>query len=426
VRPRCGMLRSAGAAPYTRATRVQLERACGRRVIVSPMVTHATEPVRNGNGSNGGNAKADAPDPELRATLKKASLRYSRPTDRGFRREGTPEAFRYVDSDGRKLRSSDVLARIRTLAIPPAWTSVWICEDPQGHLQATGRDARGRLQYRYHAQWRAQRDEYKFDRLAEFGAALPAIREAVARDLAQPGLPRRKLQAAMVRLLDRTYVRVGDERYRRDNGSFGLTTLRTRHVRIRGDHIRLRFRGKSGKEHDVSLADRRLARVVRRCLDLPGYELFRYVENGETRPLCATDINEYLQQVTGADYTSKEFRTWGATVIATVLLTRFGLPASTSERTKTVNRALRAAAHALGNTLAVCRKSYVHPGVIEAYLGEALPPRRARLRAPGLRAGERRTLALLRTLRGPVKRVRHRSRSRVAVASAIPAAPPPP
>ena len=390
------------------------------------MVTHATEPVRNGNGSNGGNAKADAPDPELRATLKKASLRYSRPTDRGFRREGTPEAFRYVDSDGRKLRSSDVLARIRTLAIPPAWTSVWICEDPQGHLQATGRDARGRLQYRYHAQWRAQRDEYKFDRLAEFGAALPAIREAVARDLAQPGLPRRKLQAAMVRLLDRTYVRVGDERYRRDNGSFGLTTLRTRHVRIRGDHIRLRFRGKSGKEHDVSLADRRLARVVRRCLDLPGYELFRYVENGETRPLCATDINEYLQQVTGAYYTSKDFRTWGATVIATVLLTRFGLPASTSERTKTVNRALRAAAHALGNTLAVCRKSYVHPGVIEAYLGEALPPRRARLRAPGLRAGERRTLALLRTLRGPVKRVRHRSRSRVAVASAIPAAPPPP
>jgi DNA topoisomerase-1 len=420
------VLRSAGAAPYTRATRVQLERACGRRVIVSPMVTHATEPVRNGNGSNGGNAKADAPDPELRATLKKASLRYSRPTDRGFRREGTPEAFHYVDSDGRKLRSSDVLARIRTLAIPPAWTSVWICEDPQGHLQATGRDARGRLQYRYHAQWRAQRDEYKFDRLAEFGAALPAIREAVARDLAQPGLPRRKLQAAMVRLLDRTYVRVGDERYRRDNGSFGLTTLRTRHVRIRGDHIRLRFRGKSGKEHDVSLADRRLARVVRRCLDLPGYELFRYVENGETRPLCATDINEYLQQVTGADYTSKDFRTWGATVIATVLLTRFGLPASTSERTKTVNRALRAAAHALGNTLAVCRKSYVHPGVIEAYLGEALPPRRARLRAPGLRAGERRTLALLRTLRGPVKRVRHRSRSRVAVASAIPAAPPPP
>src|SRR5690242_2332572 len=348
----------------------------------------------NGNGhGNGASRRVDAmraSQPlarELKTTLAAAELRYSRPTDRGILREGPPNAFRYVDADGRAVRNAQTRARIRALAIPPAWTSVWICEDPQGHLQATGRDARGRLQYRYHAQWRAQRDEYKFDRLAEFGAALPAIREAVARDLAQPGLPRRKLQAAMVRLLDRTYVRVGDERYRRDNGSFGLTTLRTRHVRIRGDHIRLRFRGKSGKEHDVSLADRRLARVVRRCLDLPGYELFRYVENGETRPLCATDINEYLQQVTGADYTSKDFRTWGATVIATVLLTRYGLPDATTERTKAVNRALRAAAAALGNTLAVCRKSYVHPGVVDAYLGDALPPRRVRLAVPGLRAG---------------------------------------
>jgi DNA topoisomerase I len=391
------------------------------------MVTHATEPVRNGNGSNGngGNVKADAPDPEIRATLEKASLRYSRPIDRGFRREGAPDAFRYVDSDGRKVRTSETLARIRMLAIPPAWTSVWICEDTHGHLQATGRDARGRLQYRYHAQWRAQRDEHKFDRLGEFAAALPGIREAVVRDLAQPGLPRRKLQAAMVRLLDRTYVRVGDERYRRDNGSFGLTTLRTRHVRVRGDRIRLRFRGKSGKEHDLSLADRRLARVVRRCLDLPGYELFQYVEDGETRRLCATDVNEYLQQIAGADYTSKDFRTWGATVIATVLLTRFGLPGSSSERTKTVNRALRAAAQALGNTLAVCRKSYVHPGVIEAYLGGALPPRRVRIHAGGLRAGERRTVALLRTLRAPVKR-RHRSRTRGAVATGIQPSPPPP
>ena len=395
------------------------------------MVTHTTGPVRNGNGSNGsnghgGNVQPDAPDPGLRATLKKASLRYSRTTDRGFRREGTPETFRYVDSDGRKVRASETLARIRVLAIPPAWTSVWICEDPQGHLQATGRDARGRLQYRYHAQWRAQRDEHKFDRLAEFAVALPAIREAVARDLEQPGLPRRKLQAAMVRLLDRTYVRVGDERYRRDNGSFGLTTLRTRHVQVRGDRIRLRFRGKSGKEHDLSLADRRLARVVRRCLDLPGYELFRYVEDGVTRPLCATDVNAYLQEIAGADYTSKDFRTWGATVIATVLLTRFGLPGSTSERTKMVNRALRAAAQALGNTLAVCRKSYVHPGVVDAYLGEALPPHRVRIEAGGLRAGERRTLALLRTLRGPVKRARHRRRTRSADPSGIQAAPPAP
>ena len=385
------------------------------------MVTHTTEPVRNGNGGNG---KIPLADPDVRATLAKASLRYSRPTDRGFRREGSPDAFRYLDADNRRVRDTDVLARIRALAIPPAWTSVWICEDPQGHLQATGRDARGRLQYRYHAQWRAQRDEHKFDRLAEFALALPAIRDAVARDLAQPGLPRRKVQAAMVRLLDRTYVRVGDERYRRDNGSFGLTTLRSRHVKVSGDRIRLRFRGKSGKEHDLSLADRRLARVVRRCLDLPGYELFRYVEDGETRPLCATDVNDYLQEITGADYTSKDFRTWGATVIATVLLTRFGLPGSMSERTKTVNRALRAAAHALGNTLAVCRKSYVHPGVVEAYLGDALPPRRVRIQAAGLRSGERRTVALLRKLRAPVKRPRPRARARTA--SRLPAETAPP
>jgi DNA topoisomerase-1 len=353
----------------------------------------------------------------------KVALRYSRPTDRGIHREGTPDAFRYVDADGRKVRRAEKLARIRALVIPPAWASVWICEDPQGHLQATGRDVRGRLQYRYHAQWRAARDLHKFDRLSEFAMTLPAIRDSVARDLAVSGLPRRKLLAAMVRLLDRTYVRVGDERYRRENGSFGLTTLRTRHVKVTGDRIRLRFRGKSGKEHDLSLSDRRLARIVRRCLDLPGYELFQYVEDGETRPLCATDVNEYLQDVTGADYTSKDFRTWGATVIATVLLTRLGLPGSAAERTKTVNRALRAAARALGNTLAVCRRSYVHPGVVGAYLADALPPRRLASRTAGLRAAEHRTLALLRTLnsRAPRPGPRPRSGSHLTAGSAPPA-----
>jgi DNA topoisomerase-1 len=380
------------------------------------MVADATEPPRTRNARAASHALATelAKDPDLRVTLAKASLRYSRPSDRGIHREGKPDKFRYVDADGRRIRNTDTLARIRALAIPPAWTSVWICEDPQGHLQATGRDVRGRLQYRYHPQWRAQRDEHKFHRLAEFGLALPAIRESVARDLAQSGLPRRKLQAAMVRLLDRTYVRVGDERYRRENGSFGLTTLRTRHVKVSGDVIRLRFRGKSGKEHDLSLADRRLARIVRRCLDLPGYELFQYVEDGESRPLCATDVNEYLQEITGADYTSKDFRTWGATVIATVLLTRYGLPEPHAERTKSVNRALRAAAQALGNTLAVCRKSYVHPGVVEAYLADTLPPRRVRLVVPGLRSGERRALALLRKLRAPPSRAPRRTRARAA------------
>jgi DNA topoisomerase-1 len=350
---------------------------------------------------------------ELSAALAAAALHYSRACDDGFRREGAPDAFRYRGPDGRLVRNAQVLRRIRALVIPPAWTSVWICADAQGHLQATGRDVRGRLQYRYHPQWRVQRDEHKFDRLADFARKLPDVRATVERDLATPGLTRRKLLAAMVSLLDRTFIRVGDERYRRDNGSFGLTTLRTRHVRISGDRIRLRFRGKSGKEHDVSLADRRLARIVRRCLDLPGYELFQYVEDGEARRLCATDVNDYLQEISGAEYTAKDFRTWGATVIATVMLTRFGPAASATEGTRPVTRALRLAAHALGNTLAVCRKSYVHPGVVDAYLANALPARRPRRREAGLSAAECRTLALLGTLSAPVPR-RRRTRARGA------------
>ncbi len=361
--------------------------------------------LHNGKGSNAH---------PIGAALVAAQLRYTRHGDAGFRREGESPNFRYIDDDGHVVRRKQLLARFRALAIPPAWTSVWICADPDGHLQATGRDARGRLQYRYHAQWRAQRDEHKFDRLADFGLKLPAIRDAVERDLARPGLSREKVLAAMVSILDRTFLRVGDERYRRDNGSFGLTTLRTRHVRVSGDRIRLRFRGKSGKEHDVALADRRLARIVRRCLDLPGYELFQYVENGEMRRICATDVNAYLQEISGAEYTAKDFRTWGATVIATVLLTRYGPAPTVSERTRTVNRALRAAAHALRNTLAVCRKSYVHPGVTEAYLADALPARRLKQRYAGLSTAECRTLTLLRKLRAPATRSKARPRVRRA------------
>ena len=363
---------------------------------------------------------------EVGALLAAAELTYSRPSDPGYRREGPADAFRYIDSNGRVVKRPAVLARIKALAIPPAWTSVWICADPQGHLQATGRDARGRLQYRYHADWRARRDEHKFYRMASFARKLPAIRKAVDRDLAVPGLTRRKLLAAMVSILDRTFMRVGDERYRRDNGSYGLTTLRTKHVRISGNRVRLRFRGKSGKEHDVALADRRLARIVRRCLDLPGYELFQYMDEGETRRICATDVNEYLHEISGADYTAKDFRTWGATVIATVLLTRYGPASSVSERTRTVNRALRGAANALRNTLAVCRKSYVHPGVIDAYHAGELPPRKLRKRYAGLSLSESRTLALLAKLRRKehagtktrTRSVRRPTTDAVAVASA--------
>ena len=337
------------------------------------------------------------PPPLVAEALESAGLRYSLDGEPGIRRRGSPQRFSYLDADGKRVRDVATLNRIRRLAIPPAWTDVWICRDDRGHLQATGRDARGRKQYRYHEDWRALRDENKFHRLSAFARCLPLIRKAVDRDLSKPGLPREKVLAAMVSLLDRTFVRVGDERYRRANGSFGLTTLRNRHVKLAGDRIRLRFRGKGGKEHDLTLEDRRLARVLRRCLDLPGYELFQYDDGGVPRQICATDVNDYLKSIAGADYTAKDFRTWGATMIAVNALDRSELPDSATAATRVVNDALRIAAGVLGNTLAVCRKSYVHPGVVRAFLEGSLAPRP--VRAPvGLRAHERRTLAVLVTL----------------------------
>jgi DNA topoisomerase-1 len=340
-------------------------------------------------------AQTDAPSEPIAAVLASAGLRYTLDHEPGIARRGAPPKFKYVDARGRVVRDTATLGRIRRLAIPPAWTDVWICADDQGHLQATGRDVRGRKQYRYHEDWRAQRDENKFHRLSQFARSLPAIRAAVDRDLALPGLPREKVLAAMVRLLDRTFVRVGDERYRRENGSYGLTTLRNRHVKVSGDRIRLRFRGKAGKEHDLTLEDKRIASVLRRCIDLPGYELFQYVEDGQPRQVTAMDVNEYLKTVAGADYTAKDFRTWGATMIAVNALDAAELPESSTAAARVVNDALRSAANVLGNTLAVCRKSYVHPGVVTAFLGGTLKPRRSRVTASGLRAHERRTLAVL-------------------------------
>jgi DNA topoisomerase-1 len=347
---------------------------------------------------------ADDVPAELGKALAAAALRYSRPTDPGLRREGAPDAFRYRGPDGRIVRKAALLARIRALAIPPAWTSVWICADPQGHLQATGRDARGRLQYRYHAQWRAQRDQHKFHRLADFAAKLPDVRAAVERDLGSQGLTRRKLLAAMVSLLDRTFIRVGDERYRRANGSFGLTTLRTRHVRVSGDRIRLRFRGKSGKEHDVSLADRRLARIVRRCLDLPGYELFQYLDDdGQRQTIDSSDVNDYLREITGEDFTAKDFRTWAGTVLCSLALQEFDACVSETEAKKNVVTALKRVSERLGNTPAVCRKAYIHPAILDAYLDGSLlqtlhdlAEREFAASPPGLDPAEAQLLALLR------------------------------
>jgi DNA topoisomerase-1 len=260
-------------------------------------------------------------------------------------------------------------ARIRALAIPPAWTDVWICADPRGHLQATGRDARGRKQYRYHPRWREVRDQDKYGRLPEFGRALPAIRRRIGRDLGRHGLPRQKVLAAVVKLLETTFIRIGNDEYARQNRSYGLTTMRDGHVRVSGSKVRFMFRGKSGVQHALELDDRRLARIVRRCRDLPGQELFQYLdEDGEVVDVSSEHVNVYLKDITGTDFTSKDFRTWAGTVLAARLLCAERPTSSAAAGKRAIAQAIDEVARRLGNTRSVCRKCYVHPAVIEAYL----------------------------------------------------------
>src|SRR5215208_7168256 len=295
-------------------------------------------------------------------------LRHSTDRRPGITRRRSGRGFSYRDADGNVLRDRETLARIRSLAIPPAWTDVWICPYPDGHLQATGRDAKGRKQYRYHPRFRRGRDAAKFERLVAFANALPAIRSRVDEDLARPGLPKEKVLAAVVRLLELTLIRVGNEEYARLNRSFGLTTLRDRHADVEGSRVQFRFRGKSGQDHEVGIRDRRLATVVRRCQELPGQELFQYVDDdGEIRDVASDDVNEYLREISGGDFTAKDFRTWAGTVLAYRAL-RALEPASTDAAArKNVVAAMRETAGALGNTPAVARQSYVHPAVLEAY-----------------------------------------------------------
>jgi DNA topoisomerase-1 len=277
--------------------------------------------------------------------------------------------MRYLDADGRPIRDPSTLARIKALAIPPAWTDVWICPWPHGHIQATGRDERGRKQYRYHARWRSVRDEAKYGRTLAFGRTLSRIRRVTERDLKLPGLPRRKVLAAVVRLLESTLIRIGNDEYARTNNSFGLTTMRDRHARVRGASLEFRFRGKSGIHHAISLDDRRLAQVVRRCQELPGQELFQYVdEDGQVRDIGSEDVNEYLRDVTGEGFTAKDFRTWAGTVLAMIALQEFEAFDSQSQAKKNIVRAIESVARRLGNTPTVCRKCYVHPGILDAYL----------------------------------------------------------
>ena len=298
-----------------------------------------------------------------------AGLRYVSDAAPGILRRRRGKAFHYRHADGDPVRDRRTLGRIRALAIPPAWRDVWICSADDGHLQATGRDARQRKQYRYHRRWREVRDETKYGRLIPFAAALPRIRRRVARDLARPGLPRAKVLATVVRLLETTRARIGNEEYARENESFGLTTLRERQVRVDGSRLRFRFRGKSGVEHAIELDDRRLARIVRRMRDLPGEELFRYVDDdGETRRIESADVNAYLKEVSGEDFTSKDFRTWAGTVAAARALCQIGTFETQAEAKRNVAQAIEAVAGALGNTKAVCRKCYIHPEILESYL----------------------------------------------------------
>jgi DNA topoisomerase I len=297
-------------------------------------------------------------------------------TDRapGIQRQRLGRGFRYIDQHGRVIRRRSDLDRIARLAIPPAWKNVWICPNPKGHLQACGRDARGRKQYRYHADWRQVRDESKYGQMLAFAMALPAVRRQIAKDLAASGMPRRKVIAAVVQLLERTLIRVGNDEYARDNNSFGLTTMRNRHVKVSKSTLRFRFTGKGGKSHDIAFNDARLARIVRRCQELPGHELFGYIDDeGKVQDIGSADINEYLREVTGQDFTAKSFRTWAATVLAACALQEFPDYKSTAHAKRNVSKAVEAVAGMLGNTPAICRKSYIHPAIVDAYTDGSLP-----------------------------------------------------
>jgi DNA topoisomerase-1 len=297
-----------------------------------------------------------------------AGLRYSSDEKPGLNRKLCGKHFVFFRENGTRIKDPAEVERIRRLAIPPAYRDVWICPDPRGHLQATGRDDRGRKQYRYHRFWRAQRDETKFQHMLEFAKALPAVRRRVRRDLKLPGMPREKILATVVRLLETTVIRVGNDEYARDNHSYGLTTMRNRHVEVKRGDITFAFRGKSGKHHEIELHDPRLAKIIRRCQEMPGQVLFSYLENGETRHIGSQDVNDYLREITGSDFTAKDFRTWIGTVLAATAFQEFAGATSEKQMRRNVNMVIESVSKVLGNTPAVCRKAYVHPEIIQSYL----------------------------------------------------------
>jgi len=330
------------------------------------------------------------------AAARSAGLRWVSDQDPGIRRVRAGRGFHYLQPSGGPVKDAATLSRIRALAVPPAWKDVWICPDAHGHIQATGRDAKGRKQYRYHARWREVRDLTKYDRLLEFGRALPRIRERVEKDLSRRGLPREKVLATVLRLLEKTLIRVGNEEYARANRSFGLTTLDHRHVRVRGPRIHFRFRGKSGKVHEFGIEDAGLSRIVKRCAELPGQDLFQYQDaRGRRRTVGSADVNAYLAEASGRDFTAKDFRTWAGSVRALFALAARPAPQSQAQGRRTVKDAVAEVARRLGNTPAVCRKAYVHPAVVDSYLGGRLPRRPRASAASRLRPSEASLLRLL-------------------------------
>lgn len=303
------------------------------------------------------------------AAAKAAGLIYVSDEGPGIRRAGSPKTPQYLHASNRKVKDAVTLGRIKRLAIPPAWTEVWICRESNGHLQATGRDARGRKQYRYHPHWRQTRDETKYTRLLAFARVLPRVRQRLTHDMNLRGFPREKVLATVITILETGLIRVGNDEYARTNNSFGLTTLQDRHVDVQGATIRFQFRGKSGKHHRIDIDNRRLARIVAHCQAIPGQELFQYYDkSGKVRDITSTDVNEYLQEITQNDFTAKDFRTWGGTVLAAMALQQFEKAATQAQARKNLLRAIEAVAQRLGNTPAICRKCYIHPAIIDSYL----------------------------------------------------------
>lgn len=303
------------------------------------------------------------------ASAKAAGLRYMNDDGPGIRRKKAGKGFSYTGLDGKPIKDQATLNRIKSLAIPPAYKNVWICPDERGHIQATGLDERGRKQYRYHPKWREVRDETKFARTIAFARALPKIRARTAEDLARKGYPREKVLAAIVQLLEKTAIRVGNEEYAKQNKSYGLTTMRNRHAKVEGTQVHFHFRGKSGKWHDIDLQDRKLASIIKKMQDLPGQSLFQYVDDeGQTHSIESSDVNAYLKEISGEEFSAKDFRTWAGTVSASLALQEFEAFESETAAKSNIVAAIKSVAQRLGNTPAVCRKAYIHPAVIESYM----------------------------------------------------------